>query len=151
MHLHLSPWVRGARRARRWSSRPKKINRDHTVSLSESVILGVTEMFSFKQWLRHRKNMIAGSSPRRRKQHPWRLEQLEDRTVPTGLYVDPTYAGQIGSVATFDNQGAVIGTTAFSTLSAAIQQANPGDVINVDGGTYMENVTLNQKVTLSET
>jgi predicted outer membrane repeat protein len=57
------------------------------------------------------------------------LELLEDRTVLSTLYVDPSGRTPGGLVA-------------YTTIQAAVNAASAGDLIRVDPGSYTENVTI---------
>src|SRR5690349_21616061 len=58
------------------------------------------------------------------------VEALEDRVVPAAPVHDLTTHLD------------------YSTIQAAVNAANPGDVIQVDAGTYPESVTINKALTL---
>jgi parallel beta-helix repeat protein len=63
-----------------------------------------------------------------------RLEALENRTVPSSLFVSPT--------------GSFNGQPAFKTIQAAVNAAVAGDTVNVAKATYNENVTIPVAVNL---
>ena len=73
----------------------------------------------------------------------------------TTRYVDPSYASLTNGSAVTDadpvaasNQGALVGTTAFGSLSAAVAASSPGDTIVVDAGAYTDNIVIDRAVTL---
>src|SRR5689334_9708854 len=57
-----------------------------------------------------------------------RLAPLEDRVVPSTLYVDDDPNPQAG----------------YTSIQAAVQAAKPGDTVQVYPGTYNEIVTVNK-------
>ena len=71
---------------------------------------------------------------RTRPRHICRLEVLENRTVPSSLFVSPT--------------GSYNGQAAFKTIQAAVNAAVAGDSIIVARATYNENVTIPVAVNL---
>jgi hypothetical protein len=92
-----------------------------------------------------------------------RLEVLEDRTVPTTLFVNDNWviATDVGpaglsagdTVNNSDDAGATpvsatFGTNAFSTINSSIAAASNGDTIEVLQGNYTENVVVDKSVTL---
>lgn len=92
-----------------------------------------------------------------------RLEMLEDRTVPTTLFVNDNWViatdvspAGLSAGDTVDNSAdagashvsATFGTNAFSTINSAITAAGNGDTIEVLQGNYTENVVVNKSVTL---
>jgi hypothetical protein len=60
-----------------------------------------------------------------------RVRQLEDRLVPSTLFVDPTGIGPGG-------------VSAYTTIQAAVNAAKAGSTIVVDPATYTEDVTIAQ-------
>src|SRR5437762_1667229 len=57
------------------------------------------------------------------------LELLEDRTLLSTLFVDPSGLTPAGK-------------TAYTTIQAAVNAASAGDLVLVDPGSYRENVTI---------
>ena len=78
------------------------------------------------------------------------------RSLPsTTYYVSPTFTQPVGThvdgdLSTAGTQDAVVGTTAFTTITAAMNNANvaPGDIILINQGSYAETVNDTKTVTL---
>src|SRR5206468_2497357 len=75
----------------------------------------------------------ARPAPRQRCFRP-QAEGLEDRVVPSVLFVDDDHAQRPNAQ--------------YSTISAAVAAAHPGDTIKVEAGTYHESVDVNKRLTI---
>jgi hypothetical protein len=79
---------------------------------------------------------------------PLRVEQLDDRTVPSvGLaYVDDTWAGAaLGGPPTPDPVGGLVfGTDAFADIQSGINALTDGGTLVIYGGTYTNAVNVNK-------
>ncbi len=54
----------------------------------------------------------------------------------------------VGSAALADSAVAAVGETSYSTIQSAIDAASPGAVIEIEPGTYVENLTIDKPLTL---
>ena len=72
-----------------------------------------------------------------------RMEQLECRQL---LSVSPVFVDSLYSLSTPG-----IGIDHFATIQAGINAVTPGGTVNVDDGTYAENVVINKPLTLVDT
>jgi hypothetical protein len=73
------------------------------------------------------------------------LELLEDRTVPTTFFVAPAPTGN-------DGNSGLTAADPFEHIQFALDTAaaNPGpDIINVESGTYIEQLRISSDVTLA--
>jgi len=73
---------------------------------------------------------------------------LVEASTPTTVYVDDSFSGNVGQViadadlGTTDNQLALFGVTAFTTINAGLAAVADGGTIVINGGTYGEAVSL---------
>ena len=54
----------------------------------------------------------------------------------------------VGSAALASSKGVSLGETSYPTIQSAIDAASPGAVIEIEPGTYMENLTIDKPLTL---
>ena len=79
---------------------------------------------------------------------------LLDFPAPATVYVDDNFTQALGTtIADADlgvtgNQSAIVGITAFKTITAALAAVSTDGTIIVNGGTYSESVTLSETQTL---
>ncbi len=84
----------------------------------------------------------ANDNDRKLNQFKPQLRELEDRTVPSTFYVDPTFTGPPGRIVTFNPglpsqvTGLIIKTNAFNSIGAATAAASPGDTIELAAKTF---------------
>jgi len=72
-------------------------------------------------------------APRIQRRRP-KLESLEDRVVPSVLFVDDDHAQRPNAP--------------YTTISAAVAAAQPGDTIKVEAGTYHESVNVDKTLNI---
>ncbi len=74
-----------------------------------------------------------------------RLEALDDRTLPSTVYVNAAWAGTpIGTDPDGAGPAAAFGTDSFALIQQGVNTAGAGGTVNVESGIYSENLSLNQ-------
>ncbi len=81
------------------------------------------------------------------------LTVIDTRPAPAATFVDAAYAGKPnGSVENWPNAGAngphYIGCDAFATIQGGVNRVATNGTVNVAAGTYVENVSVNNAMTL---
>src|SRR5262245_23631107 len=78
--------------------------------------------------------LVIGSHSKMKSERKLTVDMLEDRIVPSTLFVDDDHA---------QNPNA-----AYTSIQAAVNAALPGDTVLVYPGTYQEQVTINKSIKL---